>query len=248
MMGKFKKVFQKIFFPDNGTCPICGKVLLSERNYLCGSCKTALPPVRLASCKHCGRPMAGAERCKNCLGAKDKVQDGGCVWLEYTGSAAKMIAEMKFHNRRGLCRYAGTEVAQVLKEMPWLKEIDVIFPVPLHANRMSERGYNQSRLIAEGISLSLQEHWHLNLPVVDGLVRVVDTPHQIGQGRDRRLEFPENAFDVKPESLPAEKNILVVDDVITTGATLRACTATLKAAGAGKVYTACVAGVMDWHA
>ncbi|AFA49447.1 ComF family protein [Acetobacterium woodii] len=128
----------------------------------------------------------------------------------------------------------------------WIKDIDLIIPVPLHPHRLAERGYNQSEMIAQGIvQWFSQNDRHDYVPVLETEVlrRDRDTPHQIGQGRKERLQNLTGAFKVENIKSIQNKTILLVDDVLTTGATLAESSATLLEAGAKEVYVATVCAV-----
>ena len=112
----------------------------------------------------------------------------------------------------------------------FLKNNPVVVPVPLHRNRLNERGFNQSLIIARTVS----EIWHLELN--DCLIRTKDTGHQVGRTRAERLKALENAFSLTANSYRLAPNVLLVDDVWTTGATMNECKKTLLKAGVSKVW------------
>jgi len=128
----------------------------------------------------------------------------------------------------------------------WVNHVDLIIPVPLHPNRLTERGYNQSEKIARGIYDGLAKK-NSNAPELapEILIRSRDTPHQLGQGREERLHNLTGAFTVEQINAIQNKTILLVDDVLTTGATLAETSATLLEAGAAQVYIATLCAVAE---
>ena len=115
-------------------------------------------------------------------------------------------------------------------------QFDLIIPLPLHASRKKNRGFNQSEKFAEGLSSAL------GIPVnSDCCVRLKNTQTQTRKNRSERWENVELAFQVKQSSMIENKRILLVDDVITTGATLEACGRQLLDSGCGELSIACIA-------
>ena len=112
---------------------------------------------------------------------------------------------------------------------------DVIIPMPIHENRLKERGFNQSELLLKDIEKNYGRVYK-NL-----LVRTKDTPHQTGLGKANRESNLDHAFKVTDKQKVKGKIILLVDDIYTTGSTLNECAKTLKRAGASKVFALCLA-------
>lgn len=228
----------RLVFSDNDSCPICGRVLFDERRFLCSRCEEDLHRATGRVCKGCGRVLVDdvAVLCPECRREMSPVFDGGFTWLVYGQSASRLMYGFKFDGRRQLALWAGGEMGKAAAACEWLRAADALVPVPLHANRLASRGYNQSALLAEGVAASLRETG-LSLPVwKHGLQRSVDTPHQLGAERAFRLQNVAGAFRVNPDQRIAGKRLVLVDDVMTTGATLRACASALKASGAAAVY------------
>lgn len=230
-------------FLGSGTCPVCGRVLFLPDAPMCSRCYEDLPRNDGQTCTQCGRPImgAGATLCGDCTSMGETSFTHGYSWLKYSGSARPLIQGLKFDGRRDLGLWLGQEMAAALLNNPWASEMDAIIPVPLHANRLAERGYNQSHLIACGIQRGMAEHG-VALPLyLEALVRRRDTPHQVGLDRERRLINLEGAFLVAEPGVIAGKHILLVDDVSTTGTTLNACAQVLLLGGAARVAVATVA-------
>ncbi|KKS32746.1 MAG: hypothetical protein UU93_C0005G0054 [Candidatus Amesbacteria bacterium GW2011_GWA2_42_12] len=161
-----------------------------------------------------------------------------CLWA-YEGLAQKIIKKAKYKHHfdflSALLVHSSwftvrPEFGYFLK---FLETKPVIVPVPLHPKRLRERGFNQALIISKIFS----QIWHLELN--DCLMRVKDTGHQVGRTRSERLLALENAFDITPRP-PLDPrggaNILLVDDVWTTGATMNECCKTLKKAGVKEVW------------
>lgn len=240
-LSPVKAFLQRLIFKPNGVCPICGKILFRTDSYICEPCSTELPIISESACRYCGRPLEKPylrDYCKDCGVMADPVLDGGVVWMHYHGGGKKMVQSLKFGHRPQLGVWMGERMAEEILVQRFERNIDVVVPVPLHKNRLEERGYNQSEYLAKGIG------GYLGLMVLtDNLQRIVDTSHQIGKNREERLVNLKKAFSVKEPKTFSDKVVLLVDDVITTGSTLRECATALKSAGACTVYTAAAAGV-----
>ncbi|MBU4541385.1 MAG: ComF family protein [Firmicutes bacterium] len=234
-------------FLKNGTCPICGKVLFVTNRFLCHQCEDDLPRINNPTCRRCGRPIFAADRdvCIPC--AKLNLPfSGGYAHLNYQDAGKKLVAAIKFKDRPHLGIWVGRQIGEAIAQSDWIKAVDFIIPIPLHPNRLQERGYNQSQKIAEGILQGLSQNISISpLLATQILVRSRDTPHQIGQGRQERLSNLTGAFTVDQIETIQNKTILLVDDVLTTGATLAESAATLLEAGAAKVCIASLCAVAE---
>lgn len=154
----------------------------------------------------------------------------------YGGAIARAIVRFKYEKRPDLARPLGdllwSTVAPHASELrAW-----VVVPVPLHADRLAERGYNQAGLLASRMA------WRLGAPVrAMALARLHDTLRQATLERAARITNVADAFHVRQPRSVAGRPVLLVDDVRTTGSTLRACAAALRAAGAAQVRAAVLA-------
>lgn len=147
-----------------------------------------------------------------------------------------LLHELKYNNRPEIGVRMGHLYGMELKEAGLASDFDVIVPVPLHASRMRKRGYNQSAKFAEGLSEALDVKWEESISL-----RVSATNTQTRKGRADRWSNVKDAFSVAAIDGVAGKKVLLVDDVITTGATIEACGHHLVEAGCASLSVACIA-------
>ncbi len=133
------------------------------------------------------------------------------------------IHSLKYRSNFGAAEHFGEMLGQKFKNEIVSNGIDLILPVPIHSLRYSERGYNQSAFIAKGISKVLSICYDKSL-----IKRIRNTPTQTGLDRDERLSNVSKAFKTNKGNLLTGKNILLIDDVITTGATINECAKALR--------------------
>ena len=143
---------------------------------------------------------------------------------------------LKYKNHEELGLVLGSMHAEQLSKSELFKEVDLVIPVPLHPNKFKKRGYNQAALLAKGYSEVLDV-------AIDeiSLIRIEDTSTQTRKNRYERYENMNLVFKCIDDKKIKDKNILLIDDVITTGSTLESCSAELLKAGCKKVYIASVA-------
>lgn len=217
----------QLLFPN--LCNACSQPLLKTEYLLCLSCRYDLPCTDFH--RYADNPVAkqlwGRIRCENAM---------AMFYFRKGTRVQRILHNLKYRGKPELGYLLGEMLAERLLQSsaPW--EIDLIVPVPLHRKRQRSRGYNQSLCIAEGLGALLQ------LPVCkDLLVKTVSTSSQTRKGRFSRYENLKSAFSVQREYMLKGKNILLVDDVITTGATLEACATVLYTAGINRLNIAAVA-------
>ena len=183
-----------------------------------------MPPL----CPKCGRPQSSAMLCPGCLGWQAEI-DGIRSPFRFDGAIRQAIHELKYRNLRALAVLLAQLLDDYLASSPVPGE--VLVPVPLHQKRLRERGYNQSRLLAQELGKLT------NLPVVDDcLIRQRHAPPQARTPTvDERRSNVADAFFCRDRRLQ-DKQVLLIDDVSTSGATLDACARVLKEAGATSVW------------
>jgi ComF family protein len=142
-----------------------------------------------------------------------------------------MIHLLKYGKRPSLAKRLGRMMSILVLRDPLLSRAELVVPVPLHSARQRERGYNQSELLASALAESLG----IRL-VKNALVRRKNTKSQTGLTPEQRMRNVADAFEVKKPDTLKGKKVLLVDDVMTTGSTLRFCAEALLGAGADKVF------------
>ncbi len=229
-----------LVFPPR--CPLCGEALAAQSG-LCAGCWNELAIPGEPACPSCRRPLGegtpAGTVCAVCL-ADPPRHDGIAAGTLYNEASRKLILALKHGHRIALAPLlARLMLAQVPQEVGqgWL-----IVPVPLHRWRLWRRGFNQAALLGREIASARGSQL-----LVDALVRRKQTPTLGGLGKTARARALSGAIAVNPRRLSALKGarILLVDDVLTSGATSNACVSALKRAGAEKVVVACFARVLD---
>lgn len=227
-----KNILMDIFFPQNA-CVLCRKPgNYGTRNPWCESCYQAMMELQhsLPICDKCGKYLEeGGDLCADCRQKFPEFNIARAVG-PYTGPYRKAVKVFKFLGRRKLAFRMGCMMARVVKDEPRFWPIDLIVPVPASVGQLKQRGFNQTDLLAKEISKKLK------IAVdTDVLYRVKETPAQRELTREEREKNLLCAFRVKDSKKVAGKYILLVDDVFTTGSTVRECTRTLMRAGAVSV-------------
>jgi len=226
-----------VVFPSR--CPACAAVLESpRRGPLCEACWAGLPRHR-GSCCRCGVPLLpGGTACGRCRRGLSPFSAGASLG-PYEGALRVAVHELKYRSRR---RVAG-RMSEAMLGDPSVRAVlagaSVLVPVPLHPRRKRKRGFNQSELLAEELAR------RAGLGIAAGaLVRRTDTPPQTGLSAAARRANVSGAFAVRRRPQVSGRAVVLVDDVLTTGATASACARALLAAGAREVRLLTVARVV----
>ncbi len=152
------------------------------------------------------------------------------------GTVQELMHHLKYKNRKAVGIKLGAMLGEQLRKASLYQDVSLIIPVPLHRKKERSRGYNQSMCIAEGVAMVME------IPILEHcLVRKVDTSSQTRKSRYKRYENMKDVFELKNPELVLGKNILLIDDVITTGATIEACAIVLQQAAIGKLSIAAIA-------
>jgi competence protein ComFC len=211
-------------------CAACGLPAGETYRWLCEECATKLPLTRAANCcALCGKPFEGivsqGRICPDCADLKPDWTCGKTLML-YAGPGAEIVRRLKYNGEKCLL----ADIRRILRARPDVLEMlrgTVLVPVPLHSGRHRERGYNQSLWLAE---MFAEES---GAGCQDILQRLRDTGTQTALDREERRKNVRGAFALRRGAkVYAGQSYVLVDDVITTGATLDACAGALRKAGA----------------
>lgn len=224
-------------------CPVCGEAI-AEQKGVCPACWEGLVIPGSPACVTCQRPLrntggnAAEQQCAPCM-AEPPIHDGIAAGTLYTDTSRKLVLAFKHGKRIALAPILARLMAARLpeREGDWL-----CVPVPLHRSRLWMRGFNQAALLAQEVGrLSGTK------ALVDGLLRRKRTPALGGLGRKARERTLSGAIEVNPRHIAQIKGarIILVDDVLTSGATTTACVKALKKAGAQQVIICCFSRVLD---
>jgi ComF family protein len=228
-----------LVFPPR--CPLCGEGLTAQTG-LCAACWGGLAIPGEPACTLCQRPfpdtVGDGAICGPCMASPPR-HDGIAAGTLYNEASRRLVLGLKHGGRIGLAPFMARLMAARLGELgpEWL-----VVPVPLHRWRLWRRGYNQSVLLAGEIARQTGSE-----ACVDALIRARQTPSLGGLGAKARVKVLAGAIEASPKRLTAIKGrpVLLVDDVLTSGATSDACVGVLRRAGAASVRIACFARVLD---
>ncbi len=202
-------------------CLLCGAP--SHNGLCCTACDADLPRLKGGRCPICALPSPAGEVCGECL-KRPPPFDHTVAAFSYNFPMDKLIRALKFRERLILVNYLGDALARCISTHP-----DYIVALPLHPARLRERGFNQSLLLARRISRQLQT------PLLDACERVRNTPPQSGLPWKERGKNMRQAFACKHNADVSGKHVAIVDDVMTTGASIGELAHILKQAGASEV-------------
>jgi ComF family protein len=216
--------------PQHADCALCGALrprLASPCGCLCAACHDSLPRIAGDACPTCALPGTRGLQCGECL-ARKPVLDGSVAALRYAFPVPQMIARFKYGAQLPWADWAAAELVQAVSQAEAAARVDVVLAVPLAGKRLAGRGFNQAELMAEAVAAGCRLR-HLR----GALIRQRETTPQVGQDRAARLR---NLRGVFASATPLTGlRVAVVDDVMTTGATLESLTQALRAAGALRV-------------
>jgi len=216
--------------------PICyGCDTEVEEGLVCEGCRLALFTHELAVCPKCGRPCTrAAETCGQCRTSFSlhRVRALGL----YVPPFDKLVQAFKYSGKTKVGELLGRALAALVRQDEILSAADAICPVPLHPARLRERGFNQSLLLAAAIAMST------GISLAEFINRIKNTPTQTAKHTPKdRLKNLSDAFRLRPDARVEGKRVLLVDDVMTTGATLDQAAQPLLKGGAASVLGVVVA-------
>ncbi len=228
-------------------CRICEATLnTASRIPICRECLDSLRPLSGPACQRCGRPFPSAlaaggtqplcHACRRGVYAFDLARSYGA----YDDAMVRAITLLKYHAVTPLGGWFAARLAETIARETEAFRAEVVVPVPLHASRLRERGYNQAELIARPLAKRLR------LPLRSYLlVRTKPRPDKLKLTRQERWRTVRGAYATREGTRIDKLRVLLVDDVFTTGATLDACARALRRAGASYVAGITVARVVS---
>jgi ComF family protein len=220
------------FYPE--VCQLCGQNrATAAEGYVCAACAAQVKPVQPPWCECCGRPfpgqMAGPFVCGVCRETRLYFTSARSAVL-FDGVAREIIHRYKYQQARWFESYLAERLVAVAAPALAGGGWDFLVPVPLHRVKLREREFNQAERLAARLSRAT------GIPLNAALLeRVQNTPSQTRMTRDERAANVRNAFAIRKSAAVAGARLVLVDDVMTTGATVNACARILRRAGAGEV-------------
>lgn len=226
-----------MLYPRN--CIGCGGAAPEPFNYICWDCWSDTARIEAPFCDRCGDPVAGSVDhefiCYSCS-AEQPAFDGARSAARYDGVVGEALRQLKYEKALWMAPDMAELLQNCLKAEYPGRKFDLIIPVPLYHVRRRERGYNQSAVLAGELGRRIQ------LKSVPGMLRRIrPTTTQTNLTAPQRLSNVNNAFKSRRPKWLAGRRVLLVDDVMTTGATVNACAKALKKGGALSVHVVTVA-------
>lgn len=199
------------------TCVACKKTLLNHEDILCLKCANSLPYTYFH--------QVNQNPAKDIFWGRLKLEHADSfLFFEPKGKVQQILHALKYKGRQDLGRFMGYKYGKVLQKSTFFDDVDLVAPIPIHKEKLKARGYNQAVSLADGIAKAM------NKPVEYSLLqKIKETESQTKKGRFERWENVKDVFEVTKALVP--KHVLLVDDVLTTGATIEAAGAALMRAG-----------------
>ncbi len=199
-----------VFLPR--TCPVCGQALAADERYLCRKCLMHLPRTRFEEIRF--------NVMEQLFAGKVPIERASAYFFyEKQSPYAEILHDIKYHNMPHMARWIACRAARHMEASGVWQGIDYLIPVPLHIARLAKRGYNQSDCIAQGISD------HTGVPICEALQAVKPHSSQTRKGMFDRFVATQGLYAAIDEAFQElqGKHVMLIDDVVTTGATLLAC-------------------------
>ena len=228
-MQMLRQSLDLLFPPQCGLC----REIIADNGEICSDCWQKLNFISNPLCKICGYPhefdMGEGAQCGACM-ANEPQFHGHRSALYYDEHSKRLVHDLKYYDRPIMVRRLGQWMAQTAPDWLALENV-ILMPIPIHRYRLWKRKYNQAALLAK--TIAKQQNMEVEL---EGLIRTKNRPPQASLPRAKRLKNLNAAFAVNPKIAIKNRPIILIDDVMTTGATVNACARLLKKAGSGRVF------------
>ncbi len=216
-------------FPEIDRCLFCETP--NRQQEICAACQKEIEAyASWPHCQHCGRFFSAGQTgiiCEECRKNPGSLEQIRSV-LPYQDLARQIVNNLKYRQNRRLVEPMADYLSRIIQ--PESSHFQMIIPVPMFAGKLKKRGFNQAALLAEAVSA------RLGLPWNEGLKKLRDTHSQAGLGKQERLSNLQGSLSVESLLELAGCNVLLIDDVLTTGSTLEACSQVLQQNGAAEVW------------
>lgn len=230
-IGHILSSVRHLFYPH--VCRNCFSEIINREQFICFDCLAELPFTDFASSWH--NPVE-----KNFYGRMHIEAAMSLLYFTPASMVQQLIHQIKYKGQKKLAMYLGKLLGRSLAESPRFGQVDLILPLPLFKNREKQRGYNQSALLGQGIStvlgIPMEEKW---------LKKTRSSPTQTRKSREERWQNVNGLFTLAEEHQLEDRSILLVDDVMTTGATLDACAAAILPIKGTRLYISTLAYAMQ---
>lgn len=226
----FSKMVQEIYFSLDYIyprfCLACGKSLsFTTQKYFCENCYQTIVPKQKNRCIACGQPLAYLKKCGKCKGKSVPWKQLWCAY-DYENALVPLVTRWKIYGEEEASAGVNFFFQQEIRSFDF-PAVDWVIPVPIHPNKLLERGFNPAEQLARLVST----RFHLSLQT-NAVKRVKQKPHQKGLSEKERKHNLVGVFSCRE----VPPNILLIDDIMTTGSTLRELCKLLKQHGAKSIY------------
>lgn len=208
------KDLRDLFVPNR--CLHCKSIIPENTSFLCVDCHQQLEFTDFIN--YSNNPLE-----KLFLGKIEIVDAGALYFYQKNTPIQTLLKALKYYGLQDFGQYSAQAIVDELKKSERFKNIDIVIPVPLHPKKQKKRGYNQVDLFAKIIAKNIEAKY-----VKDGLIKTENNKSQTKQNKEERHKSVQNLFKANPKYRFNQQNILLIDDVLTTGATLISCVKALK--------------------
>jgi ComF family protein len=219
--------FVNLLFPN--LCNACGTHLAKGEEIICLTCEYQLPKTNF-------HLLADNQVVRNFWGRVEVQNATSLYYFNKGGGVQQLIHRLKYNGKKEIGLKMGRDLGLQLKASELYTEIDLVIPVPLHKKKLKDRGYNQCDLFAQGVAEAMGIEWSAT-----ALQRTSYTVSQTGKTRTERWQNVKDIFEPLEVASIEGRHVLLVDDVITTGATLEACASAILKVPGTKVSVATIA-------